>query len=68
MVQARSLLVAIALTVTVPSVVQARSFPCWMVRMYVDTHSKAQQRADAKKYGVTEEEKREHRVCFKGAK
>lgn len=68
MVQARSLLVAIALTVTVPSVVQARSYPCWMIRWYVSTHSRAEAEAMADKHKATAKERAAAVACLKGSK
>jgi len=68
MVQARALLAAIALTVTVSPALAERSYPCWLVRWYVSNHSKEQRDADAKKYKVTERERANHAACFRSKK
>lgn len=65
MVQARALLAAIALTVTVPSHADARSYPCWMVRWYVSTHSRAEVDQMAREYHITAKERAQALACLR---
>lgn len=62
----RALLVAIALTV--PSIAEARSYPCWLVRWYVNNHTPAEVEAAARKYRVTPKERAEHAACLREKK
>ena len=68
MVQATALLVAIALTVTVPSVAQARSYPCWLIRWYVSNHTREEVEAAANKHKVTAKERAAAATCLKDKK
>jgi hypothetical protein len=65
---ARALLVAIALTVTASPALADRSYPCWIVRAYVATHTKAQIEAAARKHKVTPQERAAHQACLKDNK
>ncbi len=64
----RALLVAIALTVTVPA--HAMPWPCWIVRNYVKKYSPAQLEKMARDRGVTvtEQDRADVRACLKGRK
>ncbi len=65
MVQARALFVAIALTVIVPSIAHARLYPCWMIRAYVATHTRAEVDEMARKHRATPEERRAALACLR---
>lgn len=68
MVQARALLAAIVLTVTVPSIADARSYPCWLVRWYVNNHSREEVEAMARKHRTTAKERAAALACLKDKK
>ena len=69
MVQARILLAAIALTVTVPSA-QAMPWPCWLVKSYAKKYTPSQLEQMAKDRGVviTEQDRAEVKACIRGKK
>lgn len=68
MFQARALLAAVVLTVTVPSVSEARFYPCWMVRWYVHNHSREEVEAMARKHRATAKERAAAIACLKDNK
>lgn len=48
-----------------PSAANARTYPCWLIRAYVATHTRAEIDEMARKYNVTPKE-REHALrCLK---
>ena len=69
MVQARVLLAAIALTVTVPSA-QAMPWPCWLVKAYVKKYTPAQLEKMARDRGVvvSRKDREDVRACLRGKK
>lgn len=69
MVQARALLAAIALTVTVPPA-QAMPWPCWIVKSYAKKYTPAQLEKMAKDRGVvvTHQDREDVRACLRGKK
>lgn len=69
MVQARILLAAIVLTVTVPPA-QAMPWPCWLVKNYAKKYTPSQLEKMALRYGVTvtDQDRADVRACIKDKK
>ena len=68
MVQARALLAAIVLTVTVPSISEARSYPCWLVRWWVSSHTREEADAMARNHNVSAKERAAALACLRDKK
>lgn len=69
MIQATAAVVAVALAIiAMPSSARARSYPCWIVRWYVNNHTKEEIEAAARKHRVTAKERAAHYACLKDNK
>lgn len=43
----------------------AREYPCWLIKLYVKTHSRASVEKMAKKYQVTSQERKAALACLR---
>lgn len=67
MIRAATILGLLAVLL-LPSAARARTYPCWMIRAYVATHTQDEVDEMARKYNVTPKE-REHALrCLRGKK
>lgn len=62
----RAALVLLAVLIATPA--QARSYPCWLVRWYVNNHTRAEVEAKANEHKATAKERAAAVACLREKK